>query len=131
VLQASSERDFDSVFAILRDEQIGGLVVGSDPFFNSHSEEIAELALRSRVPAIYQFGAFVTAGGLMSYGTSISEIYRLVGSYAARILKGEKPGELPVQQSARIELIVNLKTAHALGLSVPLSLLGRADSVIE
>src|SRR5215813_2191042 len=131
VLHASSERDFDTVFASLVQLRAGGLVIGADAMFNSRSEQLAVLALRHAVPAIYQFREFVSAGGLMSYGTTVVDTYRPLGVYTGRILKGEKPAELPVQQATRLELIINMKTAKALGISVPLPLAGRADEVIE
>jgi putative ABC transport system substrate-binding protein len=106
-------------------------VIGGDVFFTGRSEQLAALTLRHAVPAIYQGRAFVTAGGLMTYGAVATDAYRLVGVYTGRILKGEKPAGLPVQQATKIELIINFKTAKALGLTFPLSLLGRADEVIE
>jgi putative ABC transport system substrate-binding protein len=111
--------------------QIGGLAINPDAFFNSRSEQLAALAMRHRVPAIYQFREFAEAGGLMSYGASLADAHRLVGIYTGRILKGEKPADLPVQQATRVELIINVKAARALGITVPLTLLGRADEVIE
>jgi putative ABC transport system substrate-binding protein len=131
ILTASAERDFDTVFATL--DQLGarGLVIAADAFLNSRTRQLVALAERHGVPAIYPFYDDTVAGGLMSYGGSITDQYRAVGNYVGRILKGEKPADLPVQQSAKIELIINLKTAKALGLTFPLNLLGRADAVIE
>jgi putative ABC transport system substrate-binding protein len=131
VIHASAEGDFEMVFATLLKLRASTLVIGSDPFFNSRSEQLAALAIRHAVPTIYQYRAFAAAGGLMSYGGSFTEPFRQTGVYTGRILKGEKPGDLPVQQSTKVELIINLKTAKALGLTVPLSILGRADEVIE
>jgi putative tryptophan/tyrosine transport system substrate-binding protein len=131
VLHASSEHDFDAVFATVTRLRAGGLVIGPDALFTSRSEPLGALSLRHAVPAIYQFHEFAAAGGLMSYGDSYTDGFRLVGAYTGRILQGEKPADLPVQQSAKIELIINLKAAKTLGLTVPLPLLGRADEVIE
>jgi putative tryptophan/tyrosine transport system substrate-binding protein len=130
VLQASTENDIDDALSTLDKLKARGLVIGADAFFNSRSKQLATLALRYAVPAIYQYREFTAAGGLMSYGAS-RDSYRLAGNYTGRILKGEKPTDLPVQQSTKIELFINLKTAKALGLTVPISLLGRADEVIE
>jgi putative ABC transport system substrate-binding protein len=131
VLDASTERDLDPVFAALVQLKAGALVIGPDVFFNSHIEQIAALAIGHAVPAIYQYRPFVEAGGLLSYGSDETETYRQVGLYAGRLLKGEKPGDLPVVQSTKVQLIINLKTAKALGLTIPLPMLGRADEVIE
>jgi putative ABC transport system substrate-binding protein len=131
VLHANAERDFITAFATLAQLQASALVIAPDGFFLSRSEELAALAVRHAVPTIFQDRPFVTAGGLMSYGGSTADSYRLAGVYAGRILKGEKPADLPVQQPARIELIINLKTAKTLGVTVPLPLLARADEVIE
>jgi putative ABC transport system substrate-binding protein len=131
VLRASTERDFDAAFGTLAELRTGGLVIGSDAFFNTRAEQLAALALRRAVPTIYQFREFAAAGGLMSYGGSITDNYRLAGAYTGRILKGEKPADLPVQQATRVELIINMKTAKALGITFPITLLGRADEVIE
>ena len=131
VLHASTEGDFDMVFATLLKLNAGALVIGTDPFFNTRSEQLAALGIRHAVPTIYQYRAFAAAGGLMSYGSSFSEPFRQTGVYTGRILKGEKPADLPVQQSTKVELIINLKTAKTLGLTFPPSLLARADEVIE
>jgi putative ABC transport system substrate-binding protein len=131
VLEARTERDLDGAFAALVQLRIGGLVVASDGFFINHSEQLAALALRHRVPTSFMYREFVAAGGVMSYGGSLSDGYRLMGVYTGRILKGEKPIDLPVQQATKIELMINLKTAKALGLTFPITLLGRADEVIE
>jgi putative tryptophan/tyrosine transport system substrate-binding protein len=131
VLYASNARDFDRVFTELVQRRAGALVIGTDAFFTSRSEQLAALALRHAVPAVYQQPEFTAAGGLMSYGASLTEAFQTAGVYAGRILKGEKPADLPVQQITKVELIINLKTANALGLTVPLPLLGLADKVIE
>jgi putative tryptophan/tyrosine transport system substrate-binding protein len=131
VLNASDESDFDAVFADMVQLRVGGLVISGDPFFNSRSQQLGALALRHAIPAIYQFRPFAASGGLIGYGGSLTNSYRLMGVYAGRILKGEKPADLPVQQAAEIELIINLKAAKALGVTIPLPLLGRADEVIE
>jgi len=131
VLRASAERDFDTVFATLAELRAGALVIGGDVFLISRSEELAVLALRHAVPTIFQYREFAAAGGLMSYGGSITDADRLVGVYVGRILKGEKPADLPVQQGTKVVLTINMKTAKALGLAVPITLLGRADEVIE
>jgi putative tryptophan/tyrosine transport system substrate-binding protein len=131
VLQASTERDFDPVFTTLIQLRAGGLVITPDAFFVGRSEQLAALALRDSVPTVHHYREFAVAGGLMSYGTSVRDSYRLVGVYTGRILKGENPADLPVQQSTKVELFLNLKTAKAFGLTFPLSLLGRADEVIE
>jgi putative tryptophan/tyrosine transport system substrate-binding protein len=131
VLNASSERDFDAVFAKLNELRASGLVIGGDAFFSSHVKQLAALAVRNTTPAVYQWREFAAAGGLMSYGSSITETHRLVGIYAGRILKGDKPANLPVQQATKVELFINLKTAKAFGLNVPNTLIGRADEVFE
>jgi len=131
VLNASTERELDTVFAALVQLKAGALIIGPDTFFNSHIEQIAALAIGHAVPAVYQYRPFVEAGGLLSYGSDEAETYHQVGIYAGRILKGEKPADLPVVQSTKVELIINLKTAKALGLAIPLPLFGRADEVIE
>jgi putative tryptophan/tyrosine transport system substrate-binding protein len=130
-LPANDERDFDTVFATLAKLRAGALLIAPDAFFISRSEQLAELTVRHAVPAIFSYREFVAAGGLVSYGGNSTDQFRLVGVYTGRILKGEKPADLPVQQASKVELIINLKTAKALGLTVPLSLLGRADEVIE
>jgi putative tryptophan/tyrosine transport system substrate-binding protein len=131
VLNANSERDFDTVFETLIQLHVSALGIAPDNLFTAHCEQIAALTIRHALPAIYEFRQFVAAGGLMSYGSSDTEYYRLIGTYTGRILKGDKPADLPVQQSTKLELMINLKTAKALGLTIPLTLLGRADEVIE
>jgi putative ABC transport system substrate-binding protein len=131
VLNASTERDFDSVFARVVQLKAAALIISPGTFFVGRAEQMATLALRYKVPTIYQYRPFAAAGGLMSYGSDETEYYHLVGTYTGRILKGEKPAQLPVVQSTKVELIINLKTAKALGIDVPLSLLGRADEVLE
>ncbi len=131
VLRASSESEFAGVFSSLRQAHIGGLVIGGDILFSGASDRLAAMALQQGVPAIFQGGTFAAAGGIMDYGGDYEEPNRLAGVYAGRILKGEKPADLPVQQASKVRLIVNLKTAKALRLTVPLALLGRADEVIE
>ena len=131
ILQAGTEADIEHALAGFASLQAGALVVAADAFFNANSRALAEASFRHSVPTIYEYTEFTESGGLMSYGGNIKESYRWAGIYAGRILKGAKPAELPVQQSTTVELIINLKTAKALGITVPLSLLGRADKVIE
>ena len=119
------------IFEQLVQLHAGALVIGPDNLFTAHSEQLAHLTVRHAMPAIYEFRRFAAAGGLMSYGSSETEYFRLVGTYAGRVLKGDKPVDLPVQQSTKVELFLNLKTARALGITVPLPLSGRADEVIE
>jgi putative ABC transport system substrate-binding protein len=131
VLNASTEREFDTVFTTLTKLGAGGMVIGGDPFFNSRGEQLGALSSRRAIPTIYQFRAFAGAGGLVSYGANLVESYYTSGVYTGRILKGEKPGDLPVQRATTVELIINLKTAKALGITIPLDLAGRADELIE
>jgi putative ABC transport system substrate-binding protein len=131
ILHASSERELNTVFARVPELRIAGLVIGTDALFNSQSEQLAKLAAYHSVPSIHSGREFVAAGGLASYGGGLLDGYRQVGVYCGRILKGEKPAELPVQQATKFELVINLRTAKALGLTVPLPLIGRADEVIE
>ena len=131
MLHASSEQEIDTAFMTLVQVRAGALVIGTDALFNSRSEQLAVLTLRHEVPAIYQFREFVLSGGLASFGTTVVDTYRPLGVYTGRILKGEKPADLPVQQATKLDLIINMKTANALGITVPLPLVGRADEVIE
>ena len=131
VIQASTDRDFDAVFTTLLKLRAGALAIATDPFFTSRIEQLGALSLRHAMPTIYQYRQFVAAGGLVSYGGSITDSYYKAGVYTGRILKGAKPADLPVQQSTKVELVINLKTAKALGLTVPVSLLGRADELSE
>ena len=131
ILRASSEPDIEQIFASLAQLRPNALVIGADPLFNIYSRELAALTVRHSIPAIYQFREFSAAGGLMSYGGSLADAYRVAGIYTGRVLNGEKPADLPVQQSEKVELIINLKTAKLLGITVPPTLLARADEVIE
>jgi len=131
IINVSSERDLDAVFANLVRLRAGGLVISGGQFFNSRGKQLSALAFQHKLPAIFPYRDLATSGGLMSYGSSITDAYRLAGTYTGRVLKGEKPADLPVQQATRVELVINVQTAKALGLTVPVSLLGRADEVIE
>jgi putative ABC transport system substrate-binding protein len=131
VLKASADDELDTAFATLSGLRIGGLVTATDPYFTSRAEQLAALAVRYGMPTIDQNREFAAAGGLISYGGNFRDSYHIAGIYTGRILKGERPENLPVQQVTKVEMIVNLKAAKALNVTVPLSLLGRADKVIE
>ena len=131
VVQVSSDWELEPAFLELERIRVGALVIVANPLFNGRSEQLAELTVRHKIPSIYQFREFAAAGGLMSYGGSITDAYRQAGVYTGRILNGDKPADLPVQQSTKVEFFINLKTAKALNLTIPLPLLGRADEVIE
>ena len=131
VLDASTEAEFDRVFASLNQMGVRALIVSPDATFNARGERLGALSLRYAVPTIYEHRPFAAAGGLISYSSDDDEYFRLVGRYAGKVLDGEKPAGLPVMQSTKVEMIINLKTAKALGIEVPLSMIGRADDVIE
>ena len=131
VLEASTERDIDKAFATFSQVQADALIITPDTFFSTRAEQLGALGVRYTVPTVFEFKPFTAAGGLLSYGGSETDNYRLVGNYTGKILKGEKPADLPVQQATKVELIINLKTAKKLGITVPMSLLGRADELIE
>src|SRR5262249_30019914 len=131
VVKAAAERDFDAAFDAIAAMHADALIVAGDPFFTSQRERIADLAARARVPLMYGLREYVAAGGLMSYGPSLAEGYRQGGRYAGQILNGAKPADLPIMQATRFELVINLRTAKALGLEIPPSALARADEVIE
>jgi putative tryptophan/tyrosine transport system substrate-binding protein len=131
VLQASADREFEAAFTSVREHRAGALAIAADALFVSRVDQLAALSLRHVVPALYPFREFAAAGGLASYGTDLADTYRSAGLYTGRILKGEKPADLPVQQATKVELVLNLRTAKALNLNIPASLLARADEVIE
>jgi putative ABC transport system substrate-binding protein len=131
ILTANNDSEIDAAFAVFAERHVDAFLNAADQFFDSRHERIVALATRYRLPAMYHLRDFTDAGGLMSYGTSVDDAHRLAGTYVGRILKGEKPGDLPVQQSVKVELVINMKTAKTLGLTFPLTLLGRADEVIE
>jgi putative ABC transport system substrate-binding protein len=131
IFNAGSDRDLDGIFAVLHEQKIGGVVIGPDPFLQSRTEQVAALAIRHTVPVVTPYREFALAGGLMSYGGDIAESWRQAGMYTGRVLKGERPADLPVQQVTKVDFVINLKTAKALALSVPPTLFALADEVIE
>jgi putative ABC transport system substrate-binding protein len=131
IVAATSEHDFEAAFAKLNEVRADALVISAEELFTSHSEQLAALATQNRIPAVYKGREFAAAGGLISYGSDIAEPYRLTGVYTGRVLKGEKPADLPVVQATKVELYINLKTAKALGITIPLPLSGRADELFE
>jgi ABC-type uncharacterized transport system substrate-binding protein len=131
ILTASTERDFDAAFAKLAELQAGALIIGHDVFFNAQMRQLAALAVRNKIPAIYPLSEFAASGGLISYGASRADAWHQAGIYVGRILKGEKPSGLPVIQPTTFEMAINLRTAKALGVSIPLPLIARADEIIE
>jgi ABC-type uncharacterized transport system substrate-binding protein len=131
VVQATTERDFDAAFAKLIQLRVDGLVIGGDPLFTGNSRQLGAMTVRYSMPAVYKGREFAAAGGLLSYGSDVADAYRLAGVYTGRILNGDRPADLPVQQATGFKLVINLKTAKALGLTVPQVLLARATEVIE
>jgi putative ABC transport system substrate-binding protein len=131
VLNASNEQEIDTIFAALSEQRVDALLVSADALFVSRRDQLVVLSARHAIPTIYDLRDFVVAGGLMSYGTSLADAYRQLGIYAGKILSGQRPADLPVQQAVKVELVINLKTAKALGITVPNTLSGRADEVIE
>jgi putative ABC transport system substrate-binding protein len=131
LVNAATERDFDAAFARVKELGAGGLVISNSAPFNGRSDQLGALAARHGVPTIFQSPEFAVAGGFVSYGASTADAWRLTGIYVGRVLRGDKPAELPIQQVSKVEMIINLKTAKALGITIPLPLLGRADEVIE
>jgi putative ABC transport system substrate-binding protein len=131
IVNASTESDLETAFAIFSQQRVGGIVVGISNFYNRHIEQVTALLTRHALPAIFPYREYAPAGGLMSYGSSLGYVWHQTGIYTGRILKGEKPADLPVEQAVKIELVINLKTAKALGITIPETMLATADEVIQ